>query len=60
MNLSQLKELKDGQEVTFTNPFPSFTEGKKYKVRDTGAGKMVYDDNGIGVYLADMETKFKA
>lgn len=34
MNLSEVRELKDGDEITFNILFTSFTKGKKYKVLD--------------------------
>ena len=47
MNLSEVKKLKDGDEVEFYQSFLPFTVGKKYKVRETSIGIYVRDDNGL-------------
>ena len=46
MNLSALKELKEGDKIIFTIPFPPFTVGKEYSVFETEVGKTVCDDTG--------------
>ena len=48
MNLSEVSELKDGDEVEFFCGFPPLTVGEKYKVRKTAIGAYITDDNGIG------------
>jgi hypothetical protein len=54
MNLSEIKELKEGDEITFAIPFTPFTEGKKYKVLDfKESGKWVKADNGINYPLVN-------
>ncbi len=58
MNLSELKAIKDGDEILFTIPFPPFTEGKKYVVTVTGTGRLVHDDNGLGRYIYGIENHF--
>jgi hypothetical protein len=59
MNLSQLRQINDGEKVRFAYPFPPFTEDKEYSVRDTKTGRMVYDDNGLGRYLFDIHEQFE-
>jgi len=60
MNLSQLRDIRDGQDAVFVNPFPAFTVGKKYRVTQTGTGRMVYDDTGMGRYLCGIEDRFES
>ncbi|KKL70911.1 hypothetical protein LCGC14_2100240 [marine sediment metagenome] len=49
MNLSQVRELKDGDKVKFIIPFPAFKTGREYEVRKFDDGEAyVYDDNGKG------------
>ena len=48
MNLSQVRELKDGDKIKFTIPFPAFKTGKEYTVKMFGEEAWVYDDNGRG------------
>ena len=46
MNLSQVKELKAGDKIRIQGPFPPFTPGKEYRVKDTGdVGMWVCDDS---------------
>ena len=53
MNLSEVRELKDGDEITFNIPFTPYTKGKKYKVLDfKDLGKWVKADNGINYPLS--------
>lgn len=48
MNLTQIRKLKDGDEVEFISPFPAFTVGKKYKIWQTDIGTHIKDDKGLG------------
>ena len=52
MNLSEVRELNDGDVITFEIPFTKFTKGRKYVVKKTSLGKYIIDDNGLGVPLA--------
>ena len=45
MNLNNLKKLKDGDCIKFNVPFPTFTVGKQYQVKETKIGTMVCDDS---------------
>ncbi len=58
MNLSQLRELKDGDKIVCRN-LPAFTDGKTYTVRKTSIGRIVTDDKGIGRYLSGIEHLFE-
>ena len=53
MNLSEVRNLRDGQPVTFVFPLPVFTQGKAYRVRKTNIGAYITDDNGMGIPLAN-------
>ena len=48
MNGSEVRKLKDGDEVKFVQAFMPFTVGKKYKVRLSEIGAYIDDDNGRG------------
>ncbi len=54
MNLSEVKELKSTDSVLFDIPWPAFTAGKQYKIRNSDIGISVYDDNGRCRPLYDM------
>lgn len=51
MNLTELRSLKDNDEVIFKYPLPKLTVDKKYKVRVTRVGSLVVDDNSMGQFL---------
>ena len=42
MNLSEVKELKSTDLVKFDIPWPAFTAGKQYKIRNSDIGIFVY------------------
>lgn len=58
MNLSQLRELKDGDKIVCKH-LPAFTYGKIYIVTGASVRAMVDDDNGAGRFLADIEYLFE-
>lgn len=59
MNLSDLKSLQDGDKVVFSIPFQPFTVGKEYVVKKTGVGLMVFNDEGMGIFLCGIESHFE-
>jgi len=58
MNLTELRTLKDGDKVVYTEP-KRFTTGKEYEVKITPVGRVVIDDNGTGQFLADKHVDFE-
>lgn len=54
MNLSQVRELKTGNMVKFTNKPFNLTVGKIYTIKKTGVGRIIFDDKGFGIPLASI------
>ena len=51
MNLDELRSVEEGEFITFIGEYDSFTKGKKYQVDATGVGRMVYNDDMMGMFL---------
>lgn len=51
MNRSELKDLKDDEQIVFDGFYP-FIKGKEYTVKETDVGKLVYDEGEVGQFLA--------
>ena len=57
MNLHELNYLMNEDEIVFKKALP-FTEGKRYIVKNTLTGRVIYDDNGLGHYLCGLHEHF--
>jgi len=53
MNLSQVRNLKDGDKIKYSGSLPKLTEGKIYEVILTEIGPYIVDDRGLGIRIAD-------
>ena len=51
MNLRELKELKHNDTVIFTGWPAELSLNLEYKVINSGVGRMIVDDNGLGYFL---------
>jgi len=62
MNLSELRQLQDGDKVIFQAQGEKemfFTNNKEYIAKKKGTGMMVYNDNGMGRFLNDIKECFE-